>query len=445
MQASKLDVDFAPGPDPKKTVAQKALATGDASVHLHIIPSKGPQQVTNISGDQLLALLNPDGTAIRQLNGTGDTKISELANDGSTNTSTGDRLAVTFNPQSGSKNTAQTAQTAQASQIDTAIQDGHVVLTQTPEKKAGATENPATLTAWAQHAEYHSSDLILHLTGSPRLYDGQSLQMAATLLDYHRDTGDATASGDVKATDAQQKSPNVASTQSNGPSLGGNGPVHITADHGVLRHATNVSTFFGSGSTNARMWQGPNSVLAPVLELTRTPQTLKAYGAPGETGPVVNANFTSQSRPNQQPSIIHIHSQTLLYSDADRRGDFHGLVTAEEPQGVIHADQAQVYLTPASKTTKGQQASQQAQLDHILATGHVVLTQPGRKGIGEKLVYTADDGRYVLTGSPGNPPRMEDVAKGTTTGSALIFNSQDDSVVVSGGQARAVTETRTPR
>ena len=91
------------------------------------------------------------------------------------------------------------------------------------------------------------------------------------------------------------------------------------------------------------------------------------------------------------------------------------------------------------------QANQQGQLDRIVATGHVVLTQPGRRGVGEKLVYTADNGRYVLTGSPANPPQVEDAAKGTTTGATLIFNSQDDSVVVSGGQSSAVTETRTPK
>ena len=99
IQASKLDIDFVPGPDAKKAVAQKALATGNAFVNLHTIPSKGPQQVTTISGDQLLALLTADGTAIRQLNGAGHTKIVDLAKDGSTNTSTGDRLEVTFDTQ----------------------------------------------------------------------------------------------------------------------------------------------------------------------------------------------------------------------------------------------------------------------------------------------------------------------------------------------------------
>ncbi len=187
------------------------------------------------------------------------------------------------------------------------------------------------------------------------------------------------------------------------------------------------------------MWQGANSILAPVLELSRNPETLKAYGAPGSTGAAVDANLTSAGA-NHKQSVVRVQSETLFYSEADRRGDFKGQVTAEDTNGVIHSNEAQVYLTPASKTAKGRQA----QLDHIVATGHVILTQPGRKGR-EKLVYTADDARYVLTGSPGNLPRIEDAAKGTTTGSTLIFNSQNDSVVVSGGQSSAVTETRTSK
>ena len=72
----------------------------------------------------------------------------------------------------------------------------------------------------------------------------------------------------------------------------------------------------------------------------------------------------------------------------------------------------------------------------------MVFTQPGRKGDGDKLVYTADEGKYVLTGTEARPPRMWDRVHGTTTGAALIFNSQDDNVVVSGGKSSAVTETR---
>ena len=488
VQASKLDVDFVPGPDGKKSVAQKALATGNASVNLHTIPSKGPQELTTITGDQLLATLD-NGTTIKQLDGSGHTKIVDLAQDGSTNTSTGDQLHMTFSPQAkpapaGTTLTAadgivkqpskhSSSADSQTSQVETAIQDGNVVLTQTPAKKPGVTADPATLTAWAKHAEYHASDQILHLTGNPRLNDGQSLQMAAEAIDYHRDSGDATALGSVKATYTQPNKQAIAPA-SQAPTLGGQGPVHVTADRGQLQHATNNSIFYGSVHSPARMWQGTNSVLAPVIELSKSEQTLKAHGDERNTDPVVNANLTSALGAKHQQSVVRVHSQTLFYSDAERRADFQGTVTAEDPDGVIRADQTQVYLVPSQKSPAGSHAESngqnstaqlsskqspppqtpaqtptqtptQTQIDHIVATGRVVITQPGRKGVGEKLVYTADDGRYVLTGTPGNPPHVYDQIKGTTTGATLIFNSQDDSVVVSGGQSRAVTDTRTPK
>ncbi|WP_446744252.1 LptA/OstA family protein [Silvibacterium acidisoli] len=438
VQASKLDVDFVPGED-QHAIAHKLLATGSAQANLHTIPSHGPQQLTNISGNELLATLDSDGRSITQLDGTGNTKIVDLAKDGSTNTSSGDRLHVTFAPPPAgqAKPKTQTADQAEASQVETAIQDGHVVLTQTPLKKDNEPQ-PATLTAWAAHSEYHSADQILHLTGSPRLDDGQSLQMSATAIDFHRDSGDATEEGSVKATYTQKKG---AGGSPSGPGLGGDGPVHLTSARAQLNHDSGLSIFYGSPSTPARLWQGQNSVLAPVVELTQKPQTLKAHGAENDTAPVVSSNMVSALGPKHQPATVRIHSRTLFYSDDDRRADFKGSVTAQDPDGTIHSDQAQVFLTPASK---GKQQEQTA-VDHMIATGHVVVTQPGRKGLGEKLVYTADDGKYVLTGTGANPPRMEDQAKGTTTGAALIFNSQDDSVEVSGGQSSAVTQTRTTK
>ncbi|HEU4982541.1 MAG TPA: LptA/OstA family protein [Acidobacteriaceae bacterium] len=449
IQASKIDIDFAPERGKNRAVAREVLATGAASVNLHTVPSKGPQQATTISGGQLLAKLTADGKAIRELTGSGGTKITELAKDGSTNTSTGDRLMVTFaqaKSEAASAKTKRISKTARGIEIASAVQDGHVVLTQQPKQGPGPVL-PATLTAWAQHAEYQSSDQILHLTGSPRLENGQ-LQMAAGRIDYGRDTGDASAAGTVKATYTEKAK--------SAPTLGGEGPVHITADHAFVKHATNASTFFGSGGTDARMWQGGDSISAPVLELTRDPATLKAHGGPGATGAVVHANLTSTMGKSGQQTVARISSRTLDYSDKDRRGDFRGGVTARDAAGVIRADEAKVYLTAAAKKGDGGSPphssksslsgppKDQGPLERIVATGHVEVTQPGRKGMGEKLVYTAQDGKYVLTGAPGEPPRIVDEAKGTTSGTTLIFNSQNDSVEVSGGQSRAVTETRAP-
>jgi lipopolysaccharide export system protein LptA len=120
----------------------------------------------------------------------------------------------------------------------------------------------------------------------------------------------------------------------------------------------------------------------------------------------------------------------------------------EEADGVIHADDGQVFLKPVKQgaaAEKQRSQQQNSQIDRIVAQGHVVFTQPGRNGEGAKLVYTADDGHYVLTGTPDALPRLWDSTHGTTTGAALLFNSQDDSVEVSGGKSSVVTETRAPR
>ena len=66
-----------------------------------------------------------------------------------------------------------------------------------------------------------------------------------------------------------------------------------------------------------------------------------------------------------------------------------------------------------------------------MTTGHVDILQPGLHATGEKLVYTAGDQVFLLTGDSKTPPQATD-AEGTTTGAALRFHSScDDSGGVS--------------
>jgi lipopolysaccharide export system protein LptA len=381
----------------------------------------------------------------------------------------------------------------------------------TDAKPEAATQ--ATLNAWADHAEYHAADQVLHLSGHPRIADGESMQLAADLIDYHRDTQDASASGNVKSTYTDQaKSPGASAAAGKGaPAMGGNGPVHVIADRAEMHHATNVSDFYGTAREPARMWQDADSLTAPSIEVDRTKNLLKAgadaaaiarasaeesagSGAAGSSQrasspgtPVVHANLTSamSSHPTSpeagasgtpdsshptapgagapgtpagkhQQSVARVTSQTLIYSGEKRQADFRGTVSVEQANETIRCDDGLVFLKPAEEGGKkagtgseGGSATpvqgQNSQIDHLVATGHVTITQPGRRGDGEKLVYTADDGKYVLTGTPEKRPRLWDNVHGTTTGIALIFNGQDDSVEVSGGNSSAVTDTRTPK
>jgi len=74
------------------------------------------------------------------------------------------------------------------------------------------------------------------------------------------------------------------------------------------------------------------------------------------------------------------------------------------------------------------------QIDTITAQGSVHLEelQKSRKGDGEKLIYTANDGKYVLRGTAATPPSIFDAEHGQVTGGSLTFFSHDDRVQING-------------
>src|ERR1019366_9995416 len=97
--------------------------------------------------------------------------------------------------------------------------------------------------------------------------------------------------------------------------------------------------------------------------------------------------------------------------------------------GTIRASSGTPYLqparpagpVPASSSAAGGGAaavpSLTGRLERVVAAGHVDILQPGLRATGERLVYTANDQVFLLTGDSKNPPRAAD-AKGTTTGAA---------------------------
>ena len=447
LRASQIDIDFTPGPD-RHPQADKILAAGGAAVVLHTIRTTAPSQNTTIKGDQLLATLQ-NGNAVASLHGSGHTSILDIARSGATDQSTGDMLQVTFAPSRPTasaergKQKAAPRGTAGASEIQSAVQQGNVTITQTPPsgKQSNGKSQPS-MKATAQRVDYDATGQVLHLQGSPRIDDG-SMDLAASSIDYHRDSGNAVANGNVKATYIQQANPAGLA-----PGFGGQGPAHVVAASATLDRAKQEAIFRGQ----ARLWQGANSVSAPVIELSRAGQSFTAHGesSTAAASTTVATVLASASASQHQPGIVRVRSHELLYSEADRKAVFRGPVAAEDGGATIRSDQTEVFLLPAQQSGSAKKSSPGAeqasgQIDRIVATGHVVLQQPGRRGTGEQLIYTGRDRKFVLTGTPSTPPRLYDQQHGTVTGVALIFNSQDDSVSVSGGQSGAVTDTRAPK
>jgi lipopolysaccharide export system protein LptA len=446
MQATKVDIDFKTGPA-RSPQAEHILAAGGARLNVHTIYTKTPPEDTTVEGDQLFATL-VDGETLSSLRGTGHTSLVTVSPNGVTQSSKGDNLLLTFAPShpsakpGGSKAKSDAPAPQPAAQLQSAVQLGNVTLVQQGAANPGGQTPPAT-TATAQRAAYEAATQMVQLSGSPRLQETNG-ELSANLIEFSRTSGNADATGSVKATYHQTNGQqNMVFT--------GSGPVHVVADHAHLDHATNLTTFFGKTGEPARLWQGSDSVAAPVLELSRPHATLFAHGPEGDAA-AVNAVFTGSpstsatparaNPPTRPPSVVRLQSRTLFYAESDHKAVFTGAVVAQTSSGLLHANFMDVYFAPAAGAQPPGKPSTSNQVSRIVARGAVELQQPGRKGTGEELTYTTADGKFLLAGSSTAPPRLTDQVRGTVTGNALIFNDRDDSVVVSGGASKAVTQTR---
>jgi lipopolysaccharide export system protein LptA len=409
-----------------------------------VVPSR-------LSADEVTGMLGPH-SILTGLNGVGHASIEETTETGTRQTTSGDRLTAHFAaiPVAAKRGTGGDAQ------LQSATVEGHVVLTQTPAAKPG-TQPQAPMHATAGRADYEGQGEWLHLTIAPRVEDG-ALQLTADKVDVSRASGDAFAHGNVKASWMNSNSQPGKPAGSQGVvALGGQGPAHVISAEAQLRHAVGGTTGEATFRGHARLWQQANSVAAPVIVLDRERQTLLARTT--DASEPVRAVLLSaggaepgsdsakgQGKANQ-PSVIRVRGGDLKYSDAERKAVMHsgimGTVVTETGTATSTSNEVEVTLLPAGKA--GNKDSGQAQVDHMTARGHVVLTSEGRRGTGEQLVYTSATGEYVLTGTAAAPPRMSDLSRGTVTGEALIFHGRDDSVSVEGGGQKTTTETTAPK
>jgi lipopolysaccharide export system protein LptA len=431
------------------------------------------------------------GSALRTLVGTGHAEMEQTTATGAQQTASGDRLDVSFAPPGAAQNRERGGEGAReqgstgrggiqemgGGDVQSAELDGHVVLFQQPAAKPGAQPQPP-MRATAGKALYEGGGEWLRLTINPRIVNG-GLELTADKVDVSRESGDAFAHGNVKATwtggestgGAPNGGGNQGGTSQDGRgqgsvALGGNGPAHVIAAEAQMNQSTGEATFRG----HARLWQQANSVAGPEIVLNQQMQTLTARTSdaadpvravllsPGAPGTGIGAGNTHGQSPAGNaakpatPSVIRVRGGDLKYSDTEHRAVMHGgvagAVVAETGTATSTSDTVELLLIPTGNREgsggQAQSAGGQAQVDRMTATGHVVLTSEGRRGTGEQLVYSGVTGDYVLTGTAAAPPRMTAPGQGNVTGEALIFHSRDDSVSIEGGGRETRTETTAP-
>jgi lipopolysaccharide export system protein LptA len=281
--------------------------------------------------------------------------------------------------------------------------------------------------ARADRARYTPANETVELTGSPRVMD-KALVTTAQVLRLNRATGDAVAEGNVKSTYSDLRE------QPNGALLASAAPIHITAGKMTV-HRTNAAAIY---SGNARIWQDANVVEAPTLEFDRDHRSVVAQGNGKPVSTVLmQVNGKGEATP------VAITSKRLTYTDDEHRAHFEGGVVAKSSGVTIAADHVDAYMFPRNKAADNQSLKGQGQLDRIVAEGNVIIEQPNRRAEGDKLVYTAAEDKFLLTGIS---PSIFDAEHGKITGNSLTFYKRDDRVLVEGRDSSpSVTQTRVAR
>ncbi len=394
----------------ERPVLQQVRALGGASVRGDAV-TKGAVKTTTVSGDDLLlSFLPPAATALKgrtlrldRLHAQGKTVLRQTAALGEEHVSSGDMLDAVFGR-------ADAGQVAVAS----ATQVGHVAISDRAAAKPGVKKTAEAATGSADRLIYDVASEKLALSGGVHVADnGTALTADAVVFDQR--TGDAEARGNIAAT------------------LAGNGTQmsHAAAELARMHKATQVVEFEGTAGRLARLWQESSQVEAALITLDRAKNTLAAR--PNGVAGTVRSVFQGQAAKagERAPGLLRVESRMAEYSEADHQAVFSGPVKLDGALGEIHGEKTTVYFVPGAKGAQGD-AIMGGALDRAVVAGDVKLDQTGRHGVGDRLVYKAADGSFVLTGTASQPPRIADAQQGTVTGTSLLFRAGDSTIVVSG-------------
>jgi lipopolysaccharide export system protein LptA len=295
-------------------------------------------------------------------------------------------------------------------------------------QQGGLTYVDGTRKAWAQRATYTPADQMLVLNGSPRVVDS-GMTTTAGVMRMNRGTGEAIAEGNVKSTYSELKA------QPDGGMLASADPIHVTSRSMTAHSSPGVAVYSGK----ATLWQNANVVQAPALEFDREQRSLVAEGTASQP---VSTVFVQVDK-NGKATPVTITSAHLTYKDAERKVSLDGGVTVKGADATLSAQQMSVFLAPRNPSQSSSELSTPGRVERIIAQGNVIVAQPTRHATGDRLVYRAEDEKFVLT---GGPPSIFDAERGQITGDSLTFYKRNDRVLVEGRETSpTVTRTQVAR
>jgi lipopolysaccharide export system protein LptA len=284
--------------------------------------------------------------------------------------------------------------------------------------------------AQADHAHFERTSDTTLLEGSVVLTDASSRTTARSAV-FHQSTNEFHAFGRVATVESSSGGSQLVNFAP--------GPGRVSGERLDANSATGRAVYSG----NARLWQGDSIVEGETIELNRQTHALMASGQVHAVFPQAPATGHGRPSPRTQSGKLqfwHAQGNRLIYQSDENRGRMEEKVRASSEEGSMTADAMDFFFAPAGNSatpdasTTGKPGGGPAngaatgqQLVRASAFGSVNVEQQGRHGKANRADYSAQDGRFVLS---GGTPTVYDASGNATQGRQLTFFFGDDSINV---------------
>jgi len=304
----------------------------------------------------------------------------------------------------------------------------------------------------AEHATFVRAAQTAVLTGHAVARDANTETHAARII-FEQDTGEIHAEGGVRSTDFSAKTSAVQLAPA---------PASISSDTMQANSKTGRALYTG----HARLWQGDSVLQADSIEVLRDTRVMHANGNVRAVFPEVAAPATTRapehslmaaapaSSAGGKTTLWHVTAATLTYWDLENRAHLEKNVVVESIEQTMRGAALDLYFTRgvpfaannsknSNQTMPGNPANASGsaqQISRAVGTGGVIVEEGQRKATAEQGVYTAADGKFVMS---GGTPTLYDASQGTTVGRQLTFFLAGDTIIVdSENGSRTLTKHR---
>ncbi len=248
---------------------------------------------------------------------------------------------------------------------------------------------------------------------APRVTDGQ-VAIDAAHIEITTDPRRITARGDVRSVmmPAPKAGEAAAGEVKRAGMLEKDQPAYATSAALDYDSTVRLAVYTAEAPGQSRLWQGDTTIQADRLTVDDATGNLAGTGK-------VATTFLIEEQDEKTGKVVRTPSigsaEEFQYEDATRKATYTGSAHVSGPQGDLRASRIDLFL-----------ATEANELERVEAERSVTLNDPSRNVVGDRLTYTAADGRYVVVGSP-----VKVLAEcRETTGRTLTFYRSTNNITV---------------